>query len=75
MTSVNKQLKARFLSGAPVSQFTALRDFGCARLSPVVSALRNEGLQIATAMHRCSGTGRNYAVYQIPSHHTSSETP
>ncbi|UCE39339.1 MAG: hypothetical protein JSW00_09000 [Thermoplasmata archaeon] len=61
VTMIKRELEA----GGKVSQLSALRDYGCMRLSHVIWKLRQNGLNIETDWR--NQRGKRYAVYRLVS--------
>lgn len=59
--SQTAQIRAHLKKGNGISQLTALRLFGCLRLSGRIFDLRNEGMNIKTEM--VTHGGKRYARY------------
>ena len=64
--SQNKRILAQMKKGHAVTPLTALRDFGCFRLSARMWDLRKAGHNIKSALMTVSG-GKRVAMYWIGS--------
>lgn len=61
--SQNQQIKKALNRGEKVTPITALKRFGCFRLSARISNLRDEGMKIKTKFKTVKG--KTFAEYSI----------
>lgn len=61
--SQKNQIRRALEAGKKISPLTALRDFGCMRLSARILELRNEGMWVNTTWRE--QRGKRFAVYKL----------